>query len=171
MKYSAIKYCDVANGPGVRTTLFVSGCTHHCPGCFNKETWDFNHGELFTEEIENQILDSLKPDYIKGLTLLGGEPMEKENQRALLNLLRKTKKLYKDKNIWCFTGYLLEDLLENGKQHIECTDEILSYIDVIVDGEFIESLKNLMLVFKGSSNQRTIDVQKSLKEKQIVLQF
>ncbi|MDY6003805.1 MAG: anaerobic ribonucleoside-triphosphate reductase activating protein [Bacilli bacterium] len=171
MKYSAIKYCDVANGPGVRTTLFVSGCTHHCPGCFNKETWDFNHGELFTEEIENQILDSLKPDYIKGLTLLGGEPMEKENQRALLNLLRKTKKLYKDKNIWCFTGYLFEDLLENGKQHIECTDEILSYIDVIVDGEFIESLKNLMLVFKGSSNQRTIDVQKSLKEKQIVLLF
>ena len=169
MKYSAIKYFDIANGPGVRTTLFVSGCTHHCKGCFNQETWDFNHGEEFTKEIEDEIIKSMEPDYVKGLTLLGGEPMEKVNQAGLVNFVKRVHEVYPNKSIWCFTGYLYEELLEGGKQRTEYTQELLNCFDVIVDGEFIEEQKNLMLMFKGSSNQRTIDVQESLKQNKIVI--
>ncbi|MCQ3035568.1 MAG: anaerobic ribonucleoside-triphosphate reductase activating protein [Bacilli bacterium] len=169
MKYSAIKYFDIANGPGVRTTLFVSGCTHHCKGCFNQETWDFNHGEEFTKEVEDEIVRSMEPDYVKGLTLLGGEPMEKVNQEGLVNFVKRVHEVYPNKSIWCFTGYLYEELLEGGKQRTEYTQELLNCFDVIVDGEFIEAQKNLMLMFKGSSNQRTIDVQESLKQNKIVI--
>ena len=169
MKYSAIKYFDIANGPGVRTSLFVSGCTHHCKGCFNEETWDFNHGEEFDKNIEDEIIKSMELDYIKGLTLLGGEPMEKVNQKALVNFVKRVHETYPNKTIWCFTGYLFEDLLENGKQFTPYTRDILDCLDVIVDGEFIESQKNLSLIFKGSTNQRTIDVQESLKQNKIVI--
>lgn len=171
MKYANIKYFDVANGEGIRTSLFVSGCTHHCKGCFNEVAWDFQYGQDFTEEVENKILDSLKPYYIAGLTLLGGEPMEKANQKGLFNLVKKVKQIYPEKTIWCFTGYLFEDLLDGGKQRTEYTEQLLNNIDVIVDGKFIEELKDLTLKFKGSSNQRTINVPESLKQNKIVLLF
>ena len=171
MKYANIKYFDVANGEGIRTSLFVSGCTHHCKGCFNEVAWDFQYGQDFTEEVENQIIDSLKPYYIAGLTLLGGEPMEKANQKGLFNLVKKVKQIYPEKTIWCFTGYLFEDLLDGGKQRTEYTEQLLNNIDVIVDGKFIEELKDLTLKFKGSSNQRTINVPESLKQNKIVLLF
>ena len=160
MKYSSIKYYDIANGEGVRTSLFVSGCTHHCKGCFNPETWDFNHGTEFTVDTIYDIVKSCEPYYIEGLTLLGGEPMEPENQRALLPLVRTFKERYPEKNIWCYTGYTYEtDLLDdNGKAHTEVTEDFLSYIDVLVDGEFIEAKKDITLKFRGSSNQRIIDV-------------
>lgn len=163
MNYTNIKYYDIANGIGVRTSLFVSGCTHHCKGCFNSETWDFNYGKPFTEEIENQILDSLKPYYISGLTLLGGEPMEPQNQVGLLPLLRKVHKYYPEKTIWCYTGYTYEtDILDkNGKAHCNITDEFLSYIDILVDGEFILDKKDISLVFRGSSNQRILNLKKN----------
>lgn len=169
MYFGDIKYFDVANGPGIRTTLFVSGCRHHCKGCFNPETWNFSYGKEFNKEVENQILDSLKFEYVKGLTLLGGEPMEKENQEGLYHLIKRVHETYPNKSIWCFTGYLFEDLLKRGKQHFEHTDEILKCLDVIVDGEFQIENKDLRLMFKGSSNQRTIDVQESLKQNKIVL--
>ena len=171
MKYANIKYFDVANGEGIRTSLFVSGCTHHCKGCFNEVAWDFQYGQDFTEEVENKIIDSLKPYYIAGLTLLGGEPMEKANQKGLFNLVKKVKQIYPEKTIWCFTGYLFEDLLDGGKQRTEYTEQLLNNIDVIVDGKFIEELKDLTLKFKGSSNQRTINVPESLKQNKIVLLF
>ena len=171
MKYANIKYFDVANGEGIRTSLFVSGCTHHCKGCFNEVAWDFQYGQDFTEEVENQIIDSLKPYYIAGLTLLGGEPMEKANQKGLFNLVKKVKQIYPEKTIWCFTGYLFEDLLDGGKQRTEYTEQLLNNIDVNVDGKFIEELKDLTLKFKGSSNQRTINVPESLKQNKIVLLF
>ena len=171
MKYANIKYFDVANGEGIRTSLFVSGCTHHCKGCFNEVAWDFQYGQDFTEEVENKIIDSLKPYYIAGLTLLGGEPMEKANQKGLVNLVKKVKQIYPEKTIWCFTGYLFEDLLDGGKQRTEYTEQLLNNIDVIVDGKFIEELKDLTLKFKGSSNQRTINVPESLKQNKIVLLF
>ena len=162
MKYSNIKYCDIANGIGVRTTLFVSGCTHHCRGCFNPETWDFNHGTDFTIDVIYDIVKSLEPSYIAGLTLLGGEPMEKVNQQALLPLVKMVKTKFPEKTIWCYTGYTYETdiLAPDGKVHIDCTDEFLSYIDVLVDGEFIEELKDITLEFRGSSNQRIIELHK-----------
>ena len=171
MKYANIKYFDVANGEGIRTSLVVSGCTHHCKGCFNEVAWDCQCGQDFTEEVENKIIDSLKPYYIAGLTLLGGEPMEKANQKGLFNLVKKVKQIYPEKTIWCFTGYLFEDLLDGGKQRTEYTEQLLNNIDVIVDGKFIEELKDLTLKFKGSSNQRTINVPESLKQNKIVLLF
>ena len=170
MNYGEIKKHDIANGLGVRVSLFVSGCTHHCKGCFNSETWDFNYGKPFTEETEKEIIDALKPGFIKGLTLLGGEPFEKANQRVLLPFLKKVKEFYPDKNIWCYSGYLLdEELLKDSRARCEVTDEMLSYIDVLVDGEFVEELKDISLKFRGSSNQRIIDVKKSLELSKVVL--
>lgn len=170
MNYGEIKNYDIANGLGVRVTLFVSGCTHHCKGCFNPMTWDFGYGKPFTEDTENQIIEMLSPDYIDGLTLLGGEPMETDNQRALLPLLKKVKEHYPKKNIWCYTGYTLEtDLLSESRARCEVTDEILSLIDVLVDGEFIEEQKNISLAFRGSENQRIIDLPRTLKEEKTIL--
>lgn len=172
MNYAEIKYNDVANGPGVRTSLFVSGCTHRCKGCFNEIAWDFNYGQPFTEDTIKTILESLKPSYIAGLTILGGEPFEHSNQQGLLPLLRAVKKEFPDKDIWCFSGYLFDkDICERMCKEYDETSEMLSYIDVLVDGEFVEELKDLMLKFKGSSNQRTILVQESLKTGSIVKLF
>ncbi len=164
MNYSKIKNCDIANGEGVRVTLFVSGCTNRCEGCFQPETWDFSYGEPFTQETEAELLSLLKPNYINGLTLLGGEPFEPENQRALLPFLKRVKERYPQKNIWAFTGFTLEELLEN-EPHPRCevTDELLALIDVMVDGRFILSSKNLRLRFRGSENQRLLDLPASLK--------
>lgn len=169
MNYAEIKKCDVANGPGVRVSLFVSGCTHHCKECFNPETWDFNYGREFTDNTEEEIIKYMEPEYIKGLTLLGGEPLEHCNQQGLLPLLRKVKQTYPEKNIWCFTGYDFEkDVTGHMFNEWEETKEMLSYIDVMVDGEFMADKKDLNLVFKGSSNQRTIMVQESMKCGKIV---
>lgn len=170
MYYGALKTCDIANGTGVRVTLFVSGCTNACKGCFQKETWNFHYGQPYTEEVEEQILKALHPPYISGLTLLGGEPMEIENQRTLVGLLRRIKKELPEKNIWCYTGFTLEkDLVAGGKRYCEVTDEMLSMIDVLVDGKFDITKTDLRLKFRGSSNQRLIDMKKSREEKQIVL--
>lgn len=170
MNYATIKYNDIANGPGVRTSLFVSGCTHHCEGCFNEVAWDFNYGNEFTPEVMNEILDSLKPVYVEGITLLGGEPFELVNQRGLLPLLRLIKEQYPNKSIWCFSGYLFDKQIlgEMLPKHPE-TKEMLSYIDVLVDGKFVLSLKDLMLKYRGSSNQRIIDVRKSLATNKVIL--
>lgn len=170
MNYAEIKFCDVANGPGVRTSLFVSGCTHHCKGCFNEIAWDFNYGTPFTENTITAILDSMKPDYISGLTVLGGEPFEPENQPDVLSLLRRVKETYPQKSIWCFTGYLFDkDITDNMCVNLEHTKELISFIDVIVDGPFILEKKDLMLRFKGSSNQRTIDVPASINAGEVIL--
>lgn len=170
MYYGEIKKCDIANGEGVRVSLFVSGCTHHCPGCFNEATWDFHYGKEFTEETEKELLDALEPSYINGLSLLGGEPFEPENQKALVPFLRKVKERYPEKNIWCYSGYLYDSqLLSESRARCEYTDEMLSMIDVLVDGRFVESLKDITLVFRGSSNQRIIDVKKSLESGDVVL--
>ncbi len=169
MNYADIKRFDVANGPGVRVSLFVSGCTHHCKNCFNQETWDFNYGKPFTETEENLILDYLSPSYISGLTLLGGDPMEPANMKALLPLLSKVKKAYPDKPLWCFTGYLYEDLLGKMTEDFPYTKEFMSYLDILVDGPFIEEQKNLSLRFKGSENQRIIRVADSLSQNRLVL--
>lgn len=169
MNYADIKRCDVANGPGVRVSLFVSGCTHHCRECFNPETWDFNYGKVFDEDAINTILKYMEPDYIKGITLLGGEPLERCNQQGLLPLLRKVDEKYPGKNVWCFTGYDFEkDVTGYMLKEWEETEELLSYIDVMVDGEFMIDKKDLGLAFKGSSNQRTIMVQESLKAGSII---
>lgn len=169
MHYGTIKNCDIANGNGVRVTLFVSGCTHHCKGCFNPETWDFQYGQPYTAETEETILRLLAPSYIKGLTLLGGEPMEPENQRALLTLVRKVKERFPEKDIWCYTGYTLESDLLAGKARTEVTDELLSLMDVLVDGEFIEARKNISLRFRGSENQRLLALRETLNTGRPVL--
>lgn len=170
MNYAEIKYNDIANGPGVRTSLFVSGCTHKCKGCFNEIAWDFNYGNPFTQTQIDQIVESLKPDYIAGLTLLGGEPFEHENQKGLLPLLEQVRKQYPNKSIWCFTGYLFDhDIIDRMSQDWPETNKMLSYLDVLVDGPFQLEKKNLNLKFKGSENQRTIQVQESLKQKKVVL--
>ena len=170
MNYAEIKYCDVANGPGVRTSLFVSGCSHHCPGCFNEIAWDFNYGKPFTQDTIDSIIESLKPDYIQGLTLLGGEPFEYSNQKGLLPLVRQVREVMPQKDIWCFTGFLFDnDIIENMCKKWKETNELLSYIDVLVDGRFVEELKNLNLKFKGSENQRTILVNESLKSGNVIL--
>lgn len=170
MNYATIKYCDIANGEGVRTSLFVSGCRRHCPNCFNAVAWDFNYGEPFTKEVRNKILESLAPGYINGLSLLGGEPFEPENQPGLLALSRKIRAAYPGKSIWSFSGYLFDrDILAKKLGPWETTRELLSYLDVLVDGPFVVSLKNLNLRFRGSSNQRLIDVPASLKTGAVVL--
>ena len=171
MNYGQIYYTDIANGPGCRTSLFVSGCTHHCKGCFNEETWDFTFGHEYTNDVENKVLESVKPSYISGLTVLGGEPMEPENQKVLVSLYRKVREKVPHATIWIYSGYTWEELTdnENRRCHCEVTDEILSLIDVLVDGEFIESQKDLSLHFRGSANQRLIDVPATLEAGHIVL--
>lgn len=167
MHYAEIKDCDIANGPGVRISLFVSGCTHHCPNCFNQVAWDFDYGKPFTEETISYILELMKPAYIKGLTLLGGEPFEPQNQPAVVALLRRVKEAYPNKSIWAFSGYLFDKDILSGR--LGDTAEYLSYLDVLVDGPFIQAEKDLMLRFRGSRNQRLINVPASLKSGEIVL--
>ena len=167
MNYATIKNCDIANGPGVRVSLFVSGCTHRCPGCFNEVAWDFNYGEPFTEETIETILNMLRPAYIQGLTLLGGEPFEPQNQGAVVELLRRIKQELPEKSIWAFSGYLFDKDILSGR--LGDTSEYLSYLDVLVDGPFVEAKKNLSLRFRGSENQRLIDVKASLASHSIVL--
>lgn len=169
MNYGAIKKCDIANGVGVRTVLFVSGCTHHCKGCFQPETWNFDYGERYTKETEDEIIESLKPDYVDGITLLGGEPFEPENQRELVKLLRRIKKELPKKTVWSFSGYTYEELTGDSRAVCEVTNEMLSMLDVLVDGEFIEAKRNISLRFRGSENQRLIDMNKTRKEGEIVL--
>ena len=170
MYYGELKKCDIANGEGVRVSLFVSGCTHRCPGCFNKDTWDFCYGKEYTEATEEEILQALEPGYINGLSLLGGEPFEPQNQEVLVRLLRKVRERYPQKDIWCYSGYLFDrELLGESRARCGYTDEMLSMLDVLVDGRFVESLKDITLVFRGSSNQRLIDVKKSLKAGSVVL--
>lgn len=170
MHYATIKNCDIANGPGVRVSLFVSGCTHRCKGCFNAIAWDFNYGEEFTQETIDTILGMLKPPHIKGLTLLGGEPFEPQNQGPIVELLRQVKRAYPEKSIWAFSGYLMDrDILARRLGPWEITQEYLSYLDVLVDGPFMEEKKNLSLRFRGSENQRLIDVPKTLQTGAIVL--
>lgn len=170
MNYGEIKNYDIANGEGVRVSLFVSGCTHHCKNCFNPETWSFEYGKPFTKETEDYIIECLSPDYIDGLSLLGGEPFEPQNQEALLPFLRKVKNELPNKNIWCYTGYLFDsELLSESRARCEFTDEMLSLIDVLVDGKFVQALHDISLAFRGSSNQRIIDVQKSLETGEIKL--
>jgi anaerobic ribonucleoside-triphosphate reductase activating protein len=171
MNYGAIKYCDIANGIGIRTVLFVSGCTHHCKGCFQPETWDFSYGQPYTEATERAILDSLAPSYIHGLTLLGGEPFEPKNQPTLVSFLHRFREECPDKTVWCFTGFTLDGELWREGSHPRCeaTDEMLSLIDVLVDGRYVKALKDISLRFRGSSNQRIIDLPKTLEKKEIVL--
>lgn len=165
MNYADIKQCDAANGPGIRISLFVSGCTHRCKGCFNEAAWDFNYGKPFTENEINRIIEYLVPSHISGLTILGGEPMEPANQTGILPLLRKVREVYGNtKSIWIFSGYLFDrDILGRMLVSVPETKEILSYVDVMMDGPFIEELKDLGAYFRGSSNQRAILVQKTLK--------
>ncbi len=170
MNYADIKQYDVANGPGIRVSVFVSGCTHYCKGCFNKEAWDFNYGKPFTDDTIQTVLTYLKPSYVKGLTVLGGEPLEPKNQPEVLRLLKAVKKQYPEKSVWMFSGYDFEkDILNRMCQEVPETKEILSCLEVLVDGKFVEELKNLSLRFKGSSNQRTILVQESLAAESVVL--
>ena len=170
MYYGEIKDCDVANGEGVRVSLFVSGCTNHCEHCFQPQTWDFAYGRPFTEETEDRILALLSPSYVSGLTVLGGEPFEPENQRALLPFLRKVRAAYPEKNIWAFSGFTYEELLTEGSYpRCEATEELLSLLDVLVDGRFVEALKDISLRFRGSSNQRLIDLNATRRARELVL--
>ncbi len=170
MHYADIKQFDIANGPGIRISLFVSGCNHHCKGCFNEVAWDFNYGTLFTEETIDTIIGYLASPHIAGLTLLGGEPMEPANQKELLPLVKRVKETYPEKSIWCFTGFLFDkDIVDVMFEKIPQTKELVSYFDVMVDGKFVEELKSPNLWFKGSSNQRTIVVKDSLDSGKIVL--
>ena len=170
LNYATIKNCDIANGPGVRISLFVSGCTHKCKGCFNEVAWDFEYGQPFTQETVDYILSLLAPVYVKGLTLLGGEPFEPQNQPALVDLLRQVKAKYPEKSIWAFSGYLFDrDMLSGKLGDAQILKEFLSYLDVLVDGPFVESKKDLTLRFRGSSNQRLIDVPASLAAGEVVL--
>lgn len=167
MNYATIKPRDIANGPGVRVSLFVSGCTHHCPGCFNQEAWDFAYGKPFTQAVMDHILDLLRPSYVRGLTLLGGEPFEPQNQGPVVELFRQIKAQMPEKSIWAFSGYLFDRDILSGR--LGDTREYLRYLDVLVDGPFVEAKKNLSLRFRGSENQRLIDVPKSLASGQVVL--
>ena len=170
MNYGAVKYCDIANGLGCRTVLFVSGCRNACKGCFQPETWAFDYGKPFDETIQNQILKSLEPSYVQGITLLGGDPFEEENQEALVPFMRKVKECYPDKNVWAYTGYVYDkDLIPGGRKHTENTEELLSRIDILVDGPFVQEKKNLMLKFRGSENQRVLDMKKTLETGKIIL--
>ena len=172
MNYADIKKIDVANGEGVRVSVFVSGCNHHCKGCFNQCAWDFNYGKEFSEKEEQQIIEYMNHDYISGLSLLGGEPLEPKNQEGLLPLVKKVKEKFPDKNIWCYTGFDFEkDVVGKMAKNNETTRELLKYIDVIVDGKFEEDKRNLKLQFRGSSNQKIVDVKKSLQTGQIVKQI
>ena len=171
MNYATIKWYDIANGEGVRVSLFVSGCTHHCKNCFNQVAWDFQYGELFDEAVEKKILEALSSDYIAGLSLLGGEPLEPQNQTALLPFIRAVKAQFPNKSIWCYTGFTFDEkqgVLQETHKNTPCTKELISLFDVLVDGAYVEELKDIRLKFRGSSNQRVIDVQKSLAQKECV---
>ena len=164
MNYAGIKYCDIANGLGCRTVLFVSGCRNACKGCFQPQTWDFHYGEPFDEKAQEEILHSLEPDYVQGITLLGGEPFEEENQAALVPFMRRVREQYPNKDVWAFTGYICDkDLIPGGRKYTEYTDELLSMIDILVDGPFMEELKDITLKFRGSRNQRVIDLSKTIQ--------
>ena len=170
MYYGEIKDCDIANGEGVRVTLFVSGCTNRCEHCFQPQTWAFDYGQPFTEETEDRLLAMLSKPYIAGLTLLGGEPFEPENQRRLVQLLRRVRRELPEKTIWSFTGFTYEMLLTDGSHpRCEVTEEMLSMLDVLVDGRFVEALKDLSLRFRGSSNQRLIDLNATRKTGKICM--
>lgn len=171
MHYATIKKFDIANGEGVRVSIFVSGCSHKCPGCFNDIAWPFDYGEEFTKKVEDEIIEACRSSYIKGLSLLGGEPFEKTNQKGLISLVRRFKEEFPNKTIWCYSGYLFEKDILNKESEIqtEVTQELIRYIDVLVDGKFVLALKDISLKFKGSSNQRIIDVQESLKQNKIIL--
>lgn len=170
MHYGTIKKTDIANGPGVRVSLFVSGCQNHCEGCFQPQTWDFNYGDLFTQQTEDEILDALSPSHIRGLTILGGDPMEPENQPVVLNLLKKIKESFPAKDVWAFTGFTWELLHDSScRANTEYTEELLRLIDVLVDGPFILEKKDLRLRFRGSSNQRLIDVGQTISSGNISL--
>ena len=172
MNYAEIKYCDIANGTGCRTVLFVSGCRNACKGWFQPQTWDFGYGEPFDEKVQKEVLDSLAPDYITGITLLGGEPFEPENQKELVPFMRKVVAQYPNKNVWAFTGYIYDkDLVAGGRRHTEDTDELLSMIDVLVDGPFVEELKDITLKFRGSSNQRVLDLRETIRTGKITTLF
>ena len=166
MNYGQVFYADTANGIGARISLFVSGCTHHCPGCFNEETWDFNFGDPFTREVEDDIIEHLRPSYIDGLSLLGGEPMEAQNQRALLPFLERVKHEVPHATVWIYSGYTFEELLDetNSRCHTEATRRILELADILVDGKFILAEKDVKLRFRGSRNQRILELKESLKE-------
>ena len=169
MNYALIRENDIANGPGVRTSLFVSGCRHHCKGCFNPETWNFNYGEPFTQKEIDLIIEVTKPSFVEGLTLLGGEPFEPENQASLVELLKQFRSAIPNKKVWCYTGFSFEnDLLPMARGGIEHAGELLELIDVLIDGKFVEELKSSALLFRGSSNQNIIDVQESLKQNKLV---
>ncbi len=169
MNYGEIKKNDIANGIGVRVSLFVSGCTHRCKNCFNQQTWDFNYGKPFTEETENEIINALSPEWVDGLTVLGGEPFEPSNQKALLPFIKKVRQKLPDKTIWFYSGYTYEELRGKSRARCEVTDEILSLTDILVDGEFVEELKNISLQFRGSENQRIIDVPASIQKNKIII--
>ena len=170
MNYGNIKECDIADGPGVRVSLFVSGCRHRCPGCFNAVAWDFAYGQPFDKATRNQVFASCQPDYIAGLSLLGGEPFEPENQRVLIPFVRRVRETYPQKTVWAFSGFTLEELRTEGSHpRCEATDELLSMLDVLVDGRFVEALKDISMRFRGSSNQRLIDMKKTLASGEIVL--
>ena len=169
MHYGNIKKLDIADGDGVRVTLFVSGCRNRCEHCFQPETWSFDYGQPFTEETVQELLEALQPSYVDGLTLLGGEPFEPENQRELVKLLRRVRVAFPKKNVWSYSGYTLEQICGEGHPHCEVTEEMLSMIDVLVDGRFVEALKDVSLKFRGSSNQRIIDLKQTKVENKIVL--
>ena len=172
MNYATIKKCDIANGEGIRVSLFVSGCTHHCKNCFNQVAWDFAYGNPFTEETEKEIFAELEKSYVNGLSLLGGEPFEPQNQAALLPFVKRVREKFPKKNIWCYTGFTFDEerfLLKEEKKNAPQTRELLENIDVLVDGAFIEELKDISLSFRGSSNQRVIDLKKTRETGKIVL--
>ncbi len=169
MKYATVKKNDVANGPGIRVSLFVSGCRHGCRGCFNREAWDFGYGNEYTKEKEQEILDACSAQYIDGLSLLGGEPFEPENQADVYELISSFKERYPNKTVWCYTGFTLDEISENSRASTEISERMLSFIDVLVDGRFEEGKKDLSLRFRGSSNQRIIDIKKTADRKAPVL--
>lgn len=169
MNYGMIKPRDIADGPGVRVSLFVSGCTNHCDECFQPETWDFDYGNPFTKDVEDRIIEYLKPEYISGLTLLGGDPFERPNQKALLPFLKRVKDELPKKDIWAFSGYTLEEISDfDGKAHTEVSEQMLSLIDVLVDGRYVKELHDISLRFRGSSNQRLIDMNKTREQGKVV---
>lgn len=174
MNYAGLKKTDTANGPGIRVSLFVSGCTHGCKGCFNSEAWDFCYGQEFTAETESEILEAMSPDYIRGFSVLGGEPLDPRNRETVLEIIKRVKAAYPQKDIWCYTGYDYErdvlrwereEKIRGGQQTVA---ELLGLIDILVDGEFIESEKNLRLAFRGSENQRLIDIKKSRAQEHVI---
>ena len=172
MNYATIKWTDIANGEGVRISLFVSGCTHRCKNCFNQVAWDFSYGELFDESVQARILEGLNEGFIAGLSLLGGEPLEPQNQQALYPFIKKVKELYPQKTVWCYTGFVFDErsgVLKEKRKNTECTKDLISMFDVLVDGPYVEKLKDVRLKFRGSSNQRVIDVKRTLETNRCVL--